>query len=433
MHQVHRLGRFILAAFILMFVVFAIPVRCEASSCVIQFSTSSAQVKKGELFTIVCQVTSDDPFLDVSFTVDYDDNIMQFIKGGKKVSGDYGELTVDSSGNSDETYKKTFSLQFKGKKNGSGLISVKDTAEVTDAEGNAFSVSSNRLSIQVSKKGSKAEESATVDGEPPADDLPPAVVTPSPVSSKNNRLKRLKTTAYTMTPDFSGDVTEYSAKVDNLAETLYVSFVPEDEKARVRIYGNENLKTGDNQVTVQVTSESGKVRKYRITVYRETKEETEERTETKEEKKKDMSFTVLQRADTIFIQNAYEFEVLDTDGLKEVPEGYIQSKIVLDGVSVPAFTMEEELDSTYLLLYLKGPSGERGLYQYDREEKTLQRYTGNMVERVNRGNASSDGGSLETGSTPYVMLAIIVVLVILILCLLIAMLKMAIRRKEEME
>lgn len=430
MHQAYLRGRLILVTFVLLLAVFAVPARCEASSCVIQFSTASAQVKRGELFTIVCQVTSGDPFLDVSFTIDYDDNIMQFVKGGKKVSGGYGELLVDSSGNSDETYKKTFSLQFMGKGNGSGLISVKDAAQVTDAEGNAFSVSSNRLSIQVSKKAQKAVENVS---------STPPVVTPSPVLSKNNRLKSLKTTAYTMTPGFSGDVMEYNASVDSSAETLYVSFVPEDEKARVRVYGNENLKPGNNQVTVQVTSESGKVRKYRITVYRETKEETKERTETKEEKKKDVSFSVLQRADTVFIQNSYEFEVLDADGLKEVPEGYIQSKIVLDGVSVPAFTMEEELDSNYLLLYLKGPSGERGLYQYDREEKTLQRYTGNMVERINRGSASSEGDSLISGhlfsgrTSEYVMLAVIVVLVILILCLLIAMLKMAIRRKEEMQ
>lgn len=425
MYQAKSKGRLVLVTFVLMFMAFAIPVRSEANSCVIQFSTASAQVKRGELFTIVCQVTSVDPFLDVSFTIDYDDNVMQFVRGGKKVSGGNGELTVDSSGNLEETYKKTFSLQFMGKGNGSGLISVKDTAEITDVEGNAFSVSSNRLSVQVSKKGSKTGESAS-----PA----PAVVTPSPVLSKKNRLKSLKTTAYSMTPDFSGDVTEYNASVDSSADTLFVSFVPEDEKARVRVYGNESLKPGDNQVTVQVTSESGKVRKYRITVYRETKEETEERTETKEEEKKDMSFSVQQRADTVFIQNAYEFEVLDADGLKEIPEGYIQSNIVLDGVSVSAFTMEEELDSNYLLLYLKGPSGERGLYQYDREEKTLQRYTGTMVERINRGGTSSDGGSLFQGNTSeYVMLAIIVVLVILVLCLLIAMLKMAIRRKEEIE
>jgi hypothetical protein len=139
------------------------PVSAEAGSGSIQFSTSSAQIKRGDLFTVVCQVSSEEAFVDVSFTIDYEDSVMEFIKGGSKVSGGYGELTVDSSGNSDETYKKTFSLQFMAQGKGAGMISVKKgTVEMTDADGNAFSTSSNALSIQVSKKGaaSAAENSA---------------------------------------------------------------------------------------------------------------------------------------------------------------------------------------------------------------------------------------------------------------------------------
>ena len=93
--------------------------------------------------------------------------------------------------------------------------------------------------------------------------------------------------------------------------------------------------------------------------------------------------------------------------------------------------MENDLENNYLILYLKGPSGEETFYQFDRKEKTLQRYTGSMVERINNGRASGGSGGLSGESLPnYVMLAIIVILVIVILCLLIAMLKMAIRKKE---
>ena len=425
MYLVRKRG-YVILFFLILIVAAAVPSRCKANSCVIQFTTETAQVKKGDVFTIVCQVTSTAPFLDVSFVIDYDDTVMEFIKGGKKVSGGFGELTVDSGGNSEETYKKTFSLQFKARANGSGLISVKDAAEIVDVEGNSFSVSSNRLPIQVSQKGKKSGL------QPAKKTASPSVVTPSPVRSKNNRLKSMKVAAVSMTPDFSGDITEYRALVDCKTDILYASLVPEDEKARIRVLGNESLKTGNNQVTVLVTAENGKTKKYILTVKRETAEETADRTETKQEKKeeKDIDFSVRQRADAIFIQNRSEFEVLDTDGLKEVPEGYIQTKLVLDSVSVPVFTMSEELDSNYLLLYLKGPSGERGFYQFDREEKTLQRYTGSMVERINRGRASSGGSLFDGNMSNYVMLAVIVFLVIVILCLLIAMLKMAIRRKE---
>lgn len=410
--------------FVLLFIVggFCFSSRSEASSCVIQFTSAATEIKRGDIFTIVCQVSSSDPFLDTSFMIDYDDSIMQFIKGGKKVSGGYGELLVESSGNTTETYKKTFSLQFMGKGNGSGLISVKGTAEVTDAEGNAFSVSSNRLSIHVRKKSAGVQAESTQ-----------AVVTPSPEKSGKNRLKSLRTTALSMSPGFAADITEYRATVDCNTDTLYISFRPEDEKAGVRILGNEKLKQGDNQVSIQVTAENGNVREYRIIVNRETPEETQKRvgTKEKEEKQNDVEFAVSQRGDTILLQNSYEFEVLDADELSTVPEGYIQTRITLEGVSISAFTMEDELDSNYLLLYLKGPSGENGLYQYDREEKTLQRYTGSMVERINNGRASGGSGGLSGESLPnYVMLAIIVILVIVILCLLIAMLKMAIRKKE---
>jgi hypothetical protein len=136
------------------------PAAAEAGSGSIQFTTSSAQVKRGDIFTVVCQVSSATAFTDVSFTVDYDDSVMEFIKGGSKVSGGYGELTVDSSGNSDETYKKTFSLQFMAQGKGAGMVSVKKgTVEMTDADGNAFSTSSNALSIQVTKKGKGASAS----------------------------------------------------------------------------------------------------------------------------------------------------------------------------------------------------------------------------------------------------------------------------------
>ena len=419
-----RRGIYYISVFlILIWMALSSPSHCEASSCVIQFSTDSAQVKPGEIFTIVCQVTSTEPFLNASFVIDYDDAIMQFVKGGRKVSGDFGELTVDSGGNTEETYKKTFSLQFRGKAEGSGLISVKDMASITDADGNAFSVSSNRLSIQIVKKGKK-----------PARKQLPDVVTPAPVQGKNNKLKSMKTTALEMTPDFSRDTLEYQAVVDCHTDILYTSIVTEDKKAKYFVYGNESLKTGKNQVTVQVTAENGEVRKYRIDVRRETEKETAERTgegKQKEEKEEqDVMFSLQQRGDTIWIQTSSEFEVLDTDGMKEVPEGYIQTRLVLDGVSVPVFTTEEELDSTYLLLYLRGPSGERGLYQFDRDEKTLQRYTGSMVERINQGRALEHGSFFGGNTSNYIMLIIIVFLVIVVLCLLIAMLKMAIRRKE---
>jgi hypothetical protein len=112
-----------------------------------------------------------------------------------------------------------------------------------------------------------------------------------------------------------------------------------------------------------------------------------------------------------------------------VPEGYIQSSVVLSGVTLPAFTMEHDLDNNYLLLYLKPKGGDAALYQYDRTEQTIQKYTGTMVERVNKGETADDSGSFPISTT--VLMAVIIVLIVTVLSLLIVMLKMAMKRRDK--
>lgn len=401
--------------------IFCMPSQAEASSSVIQFTTASSQVKRGETFTVVCQVTSADSFLDTQFTVDYDDDIMQFVSGGKKVFGSGGTLQVSSTGNKTATNKKTFSLQFVALKNGGGGISVRGTAKVTDEEGNAFSVSSNRLAINVSKKGN---QQTTVK----ATAIPK--VTPKPVQSGNNKLKSLKTTALSMNPRFAKDTKDYTASVDCNTDILYITFETEDAKAGVQVQGNEGLQTGENKVELLVTAENGSRRAYNIVVKKETQTETEERQHKENADAKDITFSIAKKNDRIILKNSYEFEVMDVSDLSNIPAGYIQSNIELNGISVPAFTMENDLGNNYLLLYLKGPTGESNIYQYDRAEQTLQRYTGSMIEKVNKSAGEAKGTTMKI--TPnYILLGIIVGLVIVILCMLIAMLKMAMKRRED--
>ena len=397
------------------------PAKAEASGCVIQFTTANSQVKKGDTFTVVCQVTSESSFLDAEFRINFDSDILQFQRGGKKVSASGGVLTVSSTGNETATKKKTFSLQFAAIKNGRAAFSVDGTANVTDQDGEGLSVSSNRLEVTVSKKrADKAPVKAT--------EVP--VATPEPVLSKNNRLKTLKTSALAFQPQFSPEITEYAATVDCNTDILYISFETEDGKSRVQPMGNEKLQTGINDMQIVVTAEDGGKNVYRIAVTRETAAQTAEREKGEVKDTNDISFHVTKKNDQIFLSNQYEFEVLDTAQLKNIPAGYVQSNIDLNGVTVPAFTMENDLENNYLILYLKGPSGKATFYQFDRLEKTLQRYTGSMIEKVNKSAGKKSSTTAPTFSN-YILLGIIVGLILLVLCMLIAMLKMAMRKKEQ--
>ena len=421
------------------------PLKAQAGSAVIQFSTTTREVQKGDIFTVICQVTSTDSFLDTEFQIEYDAELVQFLKGGSKVTGGNGILNVSSTGNEESVSKKTFSLQFVANKKGSAVFEVKGTASIRDGDGNSFSSSSNRLVVTVKKKSSSGqvqEQNSGQGQEPgpgqepemnnPSEETPKA--TPEPVLSSNNKLKDLKTSALDFTPTFTSSRKKYTATVDYNTDILYISFQAEDDTAKVQLKGNENLKEGKNKVRIIVTAQTGETRTYSITVTRETAQETEERTggETGSETTDvaDISFRTEKDGNKVILKNSYEFEVLDPSGLKEVPAGYILSSIEVDGTQIPAFTMENDLDNNYLLMYLRGPAGESSIYQYDRTEKTLQRYTGNMIEKVNR-SAGSEGEGSGLSISNYVLFGIIIGLVIIILCMLIAMLKMAMKKKED--
>jgi hypothetical protein len=154
-----QLGRKCLLIPVLVFLIFLIPSKAQAGSGVIQFTTSQPEIAKGDTFTVVCQVTSTEAFLDAEFQIVYDAGVLEFVKGGNKVSGGNGVLYVASTGNETSSYKKTFSLQFKAVDSGDTALSVDGDIKITDEDGAAFSVSSNQLVIEVQKK--KAAASAT--------------------------------------------------------------------------------------------------------------------------------------------------------------------------------------------------------------------------------------------------------------------------------
>lgn len=90
--------------------------------------------------------------------------------------------------------------------------------------------------------------------------------------SKNSALKELSLLQGTLTPEFSKDVTEYSVQVGTDITELQLDAIPEDEKAKVTVEGNTDLKDGENKVTITVTAEDGSKTTYTLTVNKTDKE-----------------------------------------------------------------------------------------------------------------------------------------------------------------
>ena len=276
-----RAGKKAIAALLLLAaVVLGMPSQSRAASGVIQFSAENDRIQRGDVFTVICQVTSPGSFLDTEFIVNFDSDKLRFIRGGGKVTASGGTLRFTSVGNETPTTKKTFSLQFEALKKGLVSLEVDGTARMTDSEGEPLSVSSNRLFLRVVKRG-EADSSYGTSPEPSSDlsSEPTQVpaVTPAPAKSGENRLKELDVAALGFHPFFSPEQTEYEAEVDCHTDTLYVTFRAADSHAVVKLSGNKNLKEGVNPVRVVVTAENGSKRVYRIAVTKESARETAKR------------------------------------------------------------------------------------------------------------------------------------------------------------
>ena len=84
--------------------------------------------------------------------------------------------------------------------------------------------------------------------------------------SSEARLKELKVDVEGLTPEFDKNVTEYYLVVDLSINRINVTASTVDNNATWAVYGNRNLKEGENTITINVKAEDGTTQKYYIHV-----------------------------------------------------------------------------------------------------------------------------------------------------------------------
>lgn len=90
--------------------------------------------------------------------------------------------------------------------------------------------------------------------------------------SNNANLKSLSVEGVELTPAFSTNITEYSAKLINYTEKeIKVTAQGEDTKTSVVVEGNKNIIIGENAIIVKATAEDGTTKIYTITLTNEEK------------------------------------------------------------------------------------------------------------------------------------------------------------------
>ena len=344
-----HLNRYIAAFFVLLLVGGVLMVdKAYAASAEVELSTDAAQVTVGEEFLVYVNITSDTLFGDFEGSITYDDEILEYQGGARKIKGNSGYLTIADMGYTDGDTKRKYTMKFEATQVGICKIAFRDRAVVYELQGAEMSVSSNVLTINV--------------------------VAPVTASS-NAKLKALKVSPQTLTPEFSSDIYEYNTTVDSEVERMVIVALPEDEKASVSIIGNEALTEGENKIRITVLAESGDNIEYSINAVKEAAPVVSEAPE--EELLPDTihgNFEVIRIDGDKFANYSGQYKLLEPGNDVIIPAGYLKTKLIISDISVTAYYPEGNMESDILLLYAENELGEAGFYRYDRIERTMQRY-----------------------------------------------------------
>lgn len=326
-----------------------------ASSASVSFSTDSSNVDVGNTFTVTVIAESSVGFRDFDCYIAYNAAILKYIDGDNNVSGSNGLLRIKDIHNKKTVKMKQYILKFQGVSAGTSEIYVSDKVYLYEAKtGEEMSISKNTISINVNQAMQLNDDAS---------------------------LELLQISKGTLSPAFEPRITEYKTEVSSKTKTLFINARAKDGNATVVVTGNDALKKGDNEVTIKVTAPSGKEQIYTIHVKRDTKQEEayqkeeEEMGETVKEEEKD--FTVFTEKGSIFLKMNGKYEVI-TKEVEEIPDGYEKNSLVIQGMKIPVYTLKKDPENDFVLIYGRNSNGDANFYQYDRIEKTLQKYSGGI-------------------------------------------------------
>ncbi len=277
---------------------------------------------------------------DATVTLKYPAENLVFVSGDK-VSGGAGTLRVHGTTEGASQGKCEYALVFQTPAAGNFSISL-DTYEVYDPNGGG---------IEITHAGSSAVTVNAAEGL--SDDSTLSVLTVSPGE---------------LTPSFSPDVFEYTISAGLSVDSLIINALSTQADARVNVTGNQELKEGENEIIIFVTAPDGAGQsEYHLFV---TKEEGGAENETKAAEPETESF-----ADGVqLISKGKTITVMTPDEGTEIPEGFKESAISIDGQKVQGWIWGAEGTPQYCVVYGMNDQGEVNFYRYDMNEKTIQRY-----------------------------------------------------------
>ena len=414
-------------------------IKVNAASLNVNISASSTRIVVGNTVTYTVTVSSSELLGSFRYGVTYDTNKLSLESG-----------TLNAAPAFDGTKKSvTYTFKFRAKASGTANFNF-NIYEAIDWNFNNFSYKGTTTkSITII---SQAQLEASY--------------------SKNNNLSNLKVEGFDLSPSFNKNTTNYSLLLENDVREINITGSKEDNTASIDGLGKHQLVEGLNKINIKVTAQNGSTKTYvieatvkeltPIVVKLEDKEYTvvrkkeliekpntnfdeleinigeEEKIPAFENKATNTTLVGLKdtdgnielyeyKDDNYKIYKEYEFDsiIITPAAIKDIPEGYIESKVTIGEDEITAYKSETNNDF-YLINAINISNGEENLYQYNKKENTLQIFNKDILKKL-------DTLEEKNQNYTYVIIGLGALLIITYLVILINSIRKPKRRKVIVE
>lgn len=370
----------------------ALPFQSFAANAKIAFSDPSAQAGSEVSVTMKFTSTSGGVLGDTNVMLAYDATMLEYVGGSENVNGGSGALRVTSGMEGKTEIVST--LKFKALKAGTTQITV-SSWEGYDSDGQM---------LTLDKQGSST-----------------VTVTAPAAASNDAALKTLQISPGTLDPAFSPDVEAYTASVGLDTEKVFISALPNSDKATVTVEGDSGLVDGENTVVCRVSAEDGTtIKSYTITVNRV--EGGESAAPAGEGEAAGAGLEVLAQLEASKVPLKIGITTLP-EGVS-APAGLTERTITIGQAKVQGWVPQADGEPAYCVLYGVNESGTQGFYRYDMADRTIQRYfqetetaTPELMDIAQKYNDLVDDYSLVKWIAVAAMAFAVVLLIVLIVTL----------------
>ncbi len=324
-----------------------------AASAAVNLSLSTENVEVDSTFSVVLTVQASEEIGNLQCYLSFDSKVLKFVSGGANVTGGNGVVMISDKDSADESTSKKYSMKFKAIKSGESTLWIEENASITCLlDDTTMSVSCNQLLFQITDPESVSDDTT---------------------------LAKLLVSSGKLSPEFSSDVKKYKMEVDQMINQISVNAVPSDEKSTVSITGNTKLQTGDNTVKITVTAPSGNKAVTKIIITKKGSKVIDDE-KTGDDPKSDTIqnagvMATEDEAGNRFLSEELRLQIISLEDESLLPENYEKTTIVLNGLPITVYNWKYDLNSDNLLVYGMNQDGETGLYQYNRANNTLTKYT----------------------------------------------------------